>query len=99
MIKHYHQIKGHQGSETVLNKLRKIFWIPKARASINKIVFDCLYCKKSKCKPIEPRMAPVPKERVLFNAKPFTATGMDYLEPFQEKIGRRLEKSNVVLFT
>ncbi|XP_058818122.1 uncharacterized protein LOC131685002 [Topomyia yanbarensis] len=59
----------------------------------------CQECKIRKCKPIIPKMAPLPVERLTPYCKPFSYVGLDYFGPIDVTVGRRVEKRWVALFT
>lgn len=99
MIMHFHVRNGHQGIETIINDLRRKFWIPKLRTSVKKVIRSCQYCRRRMAKSAQPIMAQLPQERLLKYEKPFSATGLDFFGPYTVKIGRRVEKRYGVLFT
>lgn len=50
-------------------------------------------------RPLQPKMGPLPPERVAPYVRPFTFTGVDLAGPFLVVIGRRQEKRWIALFT
>ncbi|XP_058827087.1 uncharacterized protein LOC131687062 [Topomyia yanbarensis] len=65
-----------------------------------KVVRNCVWCKVFKCKPVVPRMAPLPVQRVTPFLRPFTYTEVDFFGPINVGVGRRSEKRMwVALFT
>ncbi|XP_058817021.1 uncharacterized protein LOC131680319 [Topomyia yanbarensis] len=77
VIEHYHQRYGHCYRETVVNELRQRFHISTIRASVSGVMKRCQECKIRKCKPITPKMAPLPVERLTPYCKPFSYVGLD----------------------
>lgn len=99
LIDHYHRQLGHGHRESVVAELMQRFCIPKIRAEVSKVMRNCVWCKVYKCKPMAPRMAPLPVQRVTPFLRPFTYTGVDFFGPISVSVGRRSEKRWVALFT
>ncbi|XP_058828010.1 uncharacterized protein LOC131687931 [Topomyia yanbarensis] len=99
LVNYYHQRFLHANGETVYNELRQNFYIPKLRMLIRKVGRSCQYCKVQKAVPVPPQMAPLPKERLTPFVRPFTYIGVDYMGPFEVKVGRSLVKRWICLFT
>ncbi|XP_055633231.1 uncharacterized protein LOC129773617 [Toxorhynchites rutilus septentrionalis] len=99
LIEHYHHKMGHAGRETVVNELRQRFYIQNIRMELSKVMKACVWCKIKRCRPVIPRMAPLPAQRVTSNLRPFSFTGVDFFGPIIVSVGRRSEKRWVALFT
>ncbi|XP_062537666.1 uncharacterized protein LOC134205989 [Armigeres subalbatus] len=99
IIEHYHQLFGHANKETVVNELRQRFYIPAVRRELDKVARECVWCKVHKCKPMVPRMAPLPVQRTTPFIRPFSYTGVDFFGPINVVVGRRTEKRWCALFT
>lgn len=99
LIQKYHEMFYHGSHETVLNELRQKFWIVGSRQSLRSIVSKCSVCKLQRGLPANPKMAPVPPERLGYRLHPFTNCGIDYFGPITVKVGRRREKRWGVIFT
>ena len=99
LIELYHQRYAHGNRETVVNELRQRFYIPTVRATVFKVTQRCLVCKLRNAKPVPPRMAPLPIERLTPFIKPFSYIGLDYFGPIDVTVGRRVEKRWIALFT
>ncbi|XP_062716949.1 uncharacterized protein LOC115265221 [Aedes albopictus] len=95
----YHQRFLHANSETVCNELRQQFYIPRMRSAVRSVCRSCQYCKIKKATPAPPMMGPLPKVRLTPFVRPFTYTGVDYMGPFEVKVGRSLVKRWICLFT
>ncbi|XP_058448727.1 uncharacterized protein LOC131428697 [Malaya genurostris] len=83
LLEYYHRRYGHANRETVFNEVRQRFFIPKLRSRITNVMKSCQFCKITKCRPLPPRMAPLP----------------DYFGPVEVTVERRVEKRWIVLFT
>ena len=65
VIAFYHCIVKHNGARDTLNTLRSEYWIPQGRSYVNKILRQCIVCKKHERKAYYfPEKCPLPKERV-----------------------------------
>nr|XP_049467020.1 uncharacterized protein LOC120956181 [Anopheles coluzzii] len=99
LILDYHSRYGHANRETVVNEIRQRFHIPHLRAAVDRSARNCQRCKIKKCQPKNPRMAPLPAERLTTHVRAFSNTGIDYLGPLDVVNGRRKEKRYVAVFT
>lgn len=99
LLKDYHCRFGHANRETIVNEVRQRFHIFNLRSTVNKVMKACQRCKVTKCKPVNPRMAPLPEERLTPFLRPFSYVGVDYLGPLETSVGRRKEKRYVAVFT
>ncbi|XP_055923993.1 uncharacterized protein LOC129954238 [Eupeodes corollae] len=99
IIQDYHERFQHRFSETVVNEIRQIFFIPSLRATVKKVELGCQVCQIRKAKPEPPLMADLPPARLKSFTNPFSYVGVDYFGPMFVAVGRRLEKRWGVLFT
>jgi hypothetical protein len=99
IIESIHREFHHHNRETVVNEMRRKFWVPKIRVFINRVIKSCTLCAYRRAKPIVPKMAPLPRQRLEPFVPPFTNTAIDYAGPFEVAVGRRREKRWIVLFT
>lgn len=99
LLKDYHCRFGHANRETIVNEVRQRFHIFNLRSTVNKVMKACQRCKVTKCKPVNPRMAPLPEERLTPFLRPFSYVGVDYLGPLETSVGRRKERRYVAVFT
>ena len=89
IVRYVHvDLAGHSGREHVLSLVREQFWIIKARPLINRILSDCVICKRRRCVPMEQRMADLPVDRVSPCEPLFTNVGIDCFGPFLVKRSR-----------
>ena len=99
LIRMHHIANGHQGVETVINNLQQRYRILKIRSQVKKLAKSCVRCRELRAKPTTAQMGNLPPERTIPFVFPFQYTGIDYFGPLTVKVGRRLEKRWVVLFT
>ena len=99
IIRHYHSLSGHSGTEYTLFLIREKFWPINARAAVKQAISRCFKCKKRQASPTQQRMASLPLDRVTPSRPPFTYVGVDCFGPFQVKRGRSSAKTYGVLFT
>ena len=99
IIRHYHAMTGHTGSERVLAETRQMFWIVKGRAMVRRVLSKCITCKKLRAQPVSQFMGDLPKDRVTPNEAPFTRVGVDYFGPFLVKRARSELKRYGCIFT
>ncbi|XP_062704637.1 uncharacterized protein LOC115265178 [Aedes albopictus] len=99
LIRMYHVANAHQGLETVINNIKERHRILKIRSQVKKLTMSCIKCRELRAKPTVPQMGNLPPERTTPFVFPFSNTGIDYFGPMSVKVGRRVEKRWVVLFT
>ena len=100
IVRDAHEWKSrHSGREHVLSIIRQQYWIPRGRTLINKVLKQCVVCRRWRGKPCGQRMADLPVERVSPGEPPFTYVGVDCFGPFFVKRGRSREKRYGCLFT
>lgn len=88
ITRHYHEQIHHQGRNTTHAAIRNAgFWIVHGRAVVDRIIRNCVTCKKLRAKPNQQKMADLPKVR-LESVPPFTYVGLDVFGPF-EVVARR----------
>ena len=105
ITRNVHEDNVHVGREHTLAIIRQIYWIPRCRGMIRRILSNCVKCKKERAMPESPLMGDLPKERVKIGEKPFSNTGVDYFGPYLVKKNREtrstkaLTKRYGVIFT
>ena len=87
IIKHHKQYL-HVGREQTVSSIHSRFWIPASWELIRSVIKHCLYCKREKAALVTPFMVNIPLDRLCFNEKPFTKTGVDYLGLYQIKLSK-----------
>ncbi|XP_055628950.1 uncharacterized protein LOC129770264 [Toxorhynchites rutilus septentrionalis] len=99
IIQKAHEEFLQQCHQTVLNEIRRRYYIPRLRTVYSKTRRDCQKCKIMTAKPQPPPMADLPKARLAAFVRPFSYLGIDYFGPMQVVVGRRVEKRWGVLAT
>ena len=99
LITNYHKLCIDEGLELLLSALRQKFWIIGGRPLAKRIIKDCMTCKRRKVKPVNPRMADLPKARVAIGCPVFFNSGVDFFGPLQVKIRRSIVKRWGCIFT
>ena len=100
LVKKAHQEVGHAGVPDTLSHLRLEFWILQGRRFVQKILKNCVICKKVQGPTFSiPPSPALPEFRVVRN-RPFFGTGLDYLGHFWCREGRgKKYKVWYILFT
>lgn len=99
IIETIHKNNFHVGVSHTLSLTRNKYWILQGRAQVQKVLKNCLQCRKYGGGPYKlPLMPPLPVERINYS-KPFTFTGIDYFGPLKVNEGELVEKRWVCLFT
>ncbi|XP_028967236.1 uncharacterized protein LOC114828214 [Galendromus occidentalis] len=93
-----HRVNAHFGVSTVLNQLRRRFWITRGRQVIKSILRRCVVCRKRHAAPATQIEAPLPQSRTEFRA-PFGSTGIDFCGPFHVRHRQGTQKAYVAVFT
>ena len=88
IVKHFHELYDHRGTNFILTKLSTKYWIISAREIIRKCEQICFECKLRKGKPLNQIMAPLPSKRTEQPIRAFVNVGVDYGGPFLVKVGR-----------
>ena len=100
LIKDLHVKLLHSGTAHTLSMIRREFWIPKGRKTINDVLRKCYNCVRFLGGPFKmPKMMDWPQKKVHRSA-PFKYTGLDYLGPIyarDEEEGKK--KICICLFT
>ena len=88
VVKDSHNRVLHSSRERTLCETRRRFWIVRGRNLVQKIVKDCVTCRKLRQYPYTTLMADLPPERLKVFSPPFSVTRVDLFGPFQLKYGR-----------
>ena len=72
--------------------------MPKARASVKKLIRQCVYCRNRRAIQTNPKMADLPSER-FDTTRPFSSVGLDFLGPILVRKFRKTEKRYILLVT
>ena len=98
IVTELHERCMHAGLNHTLNLMREKFWMPKARASVKKLIWRCAHCRNRRAVQMTPKMADLPGER-FDHTRPFSSVGLDYLGPMTVRKFRKTEKRYILLVT
>ena len=103
LIDFVHKQEHHRGPTHILAVLRRKYWIINGLRACKSAVHRCVRCQMFLKAPEQQRMAPLPEERVAFNA-PFEVTGVDLMGPFsvifsKDPKSKTAQKMWVAVFT
>ncbi|GFX96375.1 integrase catalytic domain-containing protein [Trichonephila clavipes] len=101
IIKHYHVLYLHTGTEATLANIRTRFWIVNGRSKVKGIIKQCIQCLKVSAKGKNQRMADLPNARVSI-ARVFSKVGLDFCGPFHIKLisgrAKKMYKCYICIF-
>ena len=91
---------GHSGVAATVAKVRRRYWIVRARSLAKSVKHECVFCKKSQAQCETQKMADLPEIRLAPYTSPFYNTECDYFGPYHVKIWRnKSTKHYGVVFT
>lgn len=100
LLMHFHQKFGHVCIEYQSAEFRAFAWMGPLRTELNKIKTSCNYCHLKGARPIPPKMAALPIERISPTLKPFQITGLDVAGPYEIFANNgHAKKTWILLFT
>ena len=99
LIRSIHEENAHIGTNQTLSTLRRKYYVLKGYSEVKCVISNCFKCKQHHGKPMEQKMANLPKERVEIGEPPFTNTGVDFFGPLFVKFRRGTAKRYGCLFT
>lgn len=73
-----HQQVAHPGTNHMLYKLGKKFWVPSTNSSARKMITSCVFCRFMQARDGEQRMADLPMDHVAPDFPPFSYVGIDH---------------------
>ena len=96
---HLHRCNNHAHTNSTLNKVRLIMHGPGIKRAVNKVVGDCMNCKRIRASPYRyPPQPDLPVERYLMEI-PFTCTGVDFAGPYDIREQGEIINIWVIIFT
>lgn len=99
IIQTNHERIHHGGIPHTISELKRLYWIPKGRAEVKRVLNKCYGCKRWKTKPFKlPPMPNYPESRIE-RSRTFARIGLDYLGPVNAKTENGLVKRWIALFT
>lgn len=84
LLAHEAHNEGHEGVAATLLKIRRNTWVIKGRKIAQKVVNNCIICKKVRARRCQQVMGNLPQERFK-PAAPFEFTAIDLFGPYQIK--------------
>eukprot|EP00117_Sycon_ciliatum_P019093 scpid35165/ scgid17425/ len=101
VVKHHHELQQHGGTNQTLSSVCERFWIVAAREVIREWEHECARCIRTRAKPAEQVMAPLPKSRLEPPLRAFAKTAVDFAGPYItiQGRGRARQKRYLCLFT
>ncbi|GFT69740.1 integrase catalytic domain-containing protein [Trichonephila clavipes] len=85
IVRHYHEIILHAGTQLVQSCIQEQYWIICARDVIRHLIRKCIKCWKVKVSITNQMMSDLPASRIS-PSPAFMRCGVDYVGPFQIKI-------------
>lgn len=83
IVEHYHNEVKHQGRHFTHGLVRaKGYWVIGGKRLVNRVIHQCLKCRKLRGQQVHQKMADLPVQR-LTPAPPFTYVGLDVFGPWQ----------------
>ena len=99
ITRHMHSY-GHCGVTATTAKVRRNYWVLKAKKLSKPIKSRCVVCRELAHKPETQLMADHPMLRLALQTPPFYYTGCEFFGPYNVKIGRnRTTKHYGIIFT
>ena len=91
LVRKIHHHIGHQGVPHTLSSLRSEFWVLKGRRFVQKVLHNCLICRKVQGPFYSVPPSPSLPEFRVCRSRPFRGTGIDFIGPFwcREPKGKR----------
>ncbi|XP_018376183.1 PREDICTED: uncharacterized protein LOC108769601 [Trachymyrmex cornetzi] len=102
IIQRHHLRTLHAGSQLKLASLQNEFWILRARATVQSVLYKCIPCTRERSDiPVE-LMGDLPAARVNRTVRAFIHTGVDYTGPIAVRTapgrGHKSQKAYIALF-
>lgn len=79
----------HSGRENFLSLSRYKFWITKWKRFAKSVIQNCFVSKRKNVRPESPMMSDLTIERLSFNEKPFSYTGIEYFRLINVELTRK----------
>ncbi|XP_053389144.1 uncharacterized protein LOC128552150 [Mercenaria mercenaria] len=99
IVRHYHNINNHVGTQQVLAATREKYWIIHGSSSVKKTIGNCFICRRQHSPLLTQQIAPLVSEQTTPDKPPFTYIGVDNFGPLLVKSGRSHSKRYGCLFT
>ena len=99
IIRSIHEQLCHSGIYCVLKELRKQFWVPHCFSVVQRVLKQCIPCRKFHERPIKLNQSPYRDFRVDPPQRPFSSVFIDYIGPFTVKYGGTKGKAWLLIIT
>ena len=99
IVQRAHENRCHNGVYAVLSEIRKQFWIPKAHATVKKLLKLCVHCRRYNNRTIKLNQNSYPDFRVNASQVPFRNSFVDYIGPYNVRRNEELVKVYVLCIT
>ena len=99
LVENTHRQFHHMHHSTVVNEIRRNYYMPGLKRLVKKVADECLHCRVRRPEPVLPQEGPLPEARAAIGFRAFTYCGVDYFGPLEVVVGRRREKRWGALFT
>ena len=94
-----HLMRCHSGLWAVLADLKPLFWVIRARATVTKILKQCIHCRRFNNRTIKLNQNSYPEFRVKPSHVPFRNIFIDYAGPFMVTRAKEKVKVYVLVIT
>ena len=81
LVHSVHLTNQHAGAKWVLGILRRQYWVLKGKKTIEHYLNTCVRCKRRKGTFQQPKIAPLPAQRLAATEPPFTHATLDHFGP------------------
>ena len=73
-----HVAKSHGSTEPTLGELRSCYWVPRPRQAIKRVLKNCRFCRRYRCRPQPTLMGALQYERLVHLQRPFFWVGITF---------------------
>ena len=99
IVSDVHKQYNHTGIYSVMNEMRKRFYIPSYFSVVKRVLKECVVCRKVNARAIKINQSSYRDFRVAPEKIPFSYSYLDYMGPFNVKEGNTKSKVWVLVFT
>ena len=93
-----HKKTLHGGVGYTMSKIREMYWIPRLRRLVKKVIHKCNRCKRFRVKSLpSPPVGNLPKDRT--SEVPFQTIGVDYAGPIKYRHKKLEKKAYILLYS
>ena len=99
IVRDLHEKLAHAGIYTVLNEIRRRFWITHIFSVVKKILNQCIFCKRFHARTIRLNQSQYRQMRLKPENVPYRNIYMDFMGPFKIKHDKSVSKVWVLVLT